>query len=82
MGVQRIRHLSPKAERACQFQTLLVVHANAEDEPRQQCTSSRWFISKRDEDRSDDTHVAVADTHALTLRCDLQKHGITTTSRI
>ena len=26
MGLQRIRRISPKAERACQFQTLLVIH--------------------------------------------------------
>ena len=76
MGLQHIRRISPEAERACQFQTLLVVHAAEEDEPRQQCTSSRWFISKLDEDGSDDTHVTVADTHALALECDVQRHGL------
>ena len=76
MGLQHIRRISPEAERACQFQTLLVVHAAEEDEPQQQRTSSRWFISKRDEYGSDDTHVTVADTHALTLECDLQRHGL------
>ncbi|KAI4273878.1 MAG: hypothetical protein LQ337_004329 [Flavoplaca oasis] len=76
MGLQRIRRLSPEAERACQFQTLLVVHAAEEDEPRHKFTSSRWFISKRDEDSSDDTHVTVADTYALTLEFDLQRYGL------
>ena len=48
----------------------------AEDEPRQQSTSSRWFISERDEDGLDNTHIAMADTHALTLECDLQRDGL------
>ncbi|KAF2468358.1 acetyl-CoA synthetase-like protein [Lindgomyces ingoldianus] len=76
MGLQCIRRISPEADRACQFQTLLVVHASEEDDPRHQCTSSRWFISKRDEDGWDDTHVTVADTHALALECDLQRYGL------
>ena len=76
MGLQHIRRISREAERACQFQTLLVVHAAEEDEPQQQRTSSRWFVSKRDEYGSDDTHVMVADTHALKLECDLQRHGL------
>ncbi|KAF2752950.1 acetyl-CoA synthetase-like protein [Pseudovirgaria hyperparasitica] len=76
MGLQNIRRTSPEGERACQFQTLLVVHAVEANEARHQCTSSRWFVSQRDENGSDDTHVTVADTHALTLECDLQRHGV------
>ena len=71
MGLQRIRRISPEAEIACQSQTLLVVHAVEEDEPQQWCTSGRWFISKCEKDSSDDTHVIVADTHALMLGDDV-----------
>ena len=48
---------SSEAERACQFQTLLVLQAAEEDRPQQQYTSSHWFIRKRDEDGSHDTCV-------------------------
>ena len=64
------------------FQILLVVQATEEDVPQQQHTSSRWFISKRDEDGSHDAYVIPADMHALTLECDLQRHGIAIISRI
>ena len=82
MGLQRIRRISPEAERACQFKTLLVVHAVEEDELRQQYTSSRWSVSKRDEDGSDNTRVTVARIHALTLKASLDDTNVIDADRV
>lgn len=73
-GLQRIRRVNAEAERACGFQTLLVVHPveDAGDDN----TSSRWFISRRDENGEDDTNVTEHDTHALTLEFSLERQGL------
>ncbi|KIE00723.1 nonribosomal peptide synthase, partial [Metarhizium majus ARSEF 297] len=73
-GLQRIRRVSAEAERACGFQTLLVVHPVEDEEERN--TSSRWFISRRDENGEDDTNVTEYDTHALTIECSLERQGL------
>ncbi|KAK8064710.1 Amino acid adenylation [Apiospora phragmitis] len=70
-GLQRIRRVSPEAQRGCEFQTLLVVHP-AEEEAK----ASHWFISRRDEHGEDDTNVTEHDTHSLTIECDLEHQGL------
>ncbi|KAG6008109.1 NRPS protein, partial [Claviceps maximensis] len=74
-GLQSIRRVSSDAEKACSFQTLLVVHPAEEDEAEQDSTG-HWFSSGRDEDGEDDTTVTEHDTHALTMECILERYGM------
>jgi amino acid adenylation domain-containing protein/non-ribosomal peptide synthase protein (TIGR01720 family) len=70
-GLQRIRRISPEAQRGCEFQTLLVVHPAEEEEK-----ASHWFMSRRDENGEDDTNVTEHDTYALTIECGLEQQGL------
>ncbi|KAK8914997.1 Nonribosomal peptide synthetase dtxS1 [Metarhizium anisopliae] len=68
-GLQRIRRMSTEAERACNFQTLLVIQPSESSDN----SSSRLF-ELRDEDG--DEPIADLNTHALTVSCDLEDHGL------
>ncbi|KAG5930352.1 NRPS protein, partial [Claviceps africana] len=74
-GLQSIRRVSSDAEKACSFQTLIVVHPAEEDES-DQSNIGKWFINRRGKDVEDDTTVTEHDTHALTIECILERHGM------
>ncbi|CAJ2500456.1 Uu.00g033090.m01.CDS01 [Anthostomella pinea] len=76
MGLQRIRRLSPDAERACSFQTLLIV------QPAEEAAEWSSEIIARDIHDVDENSADVEggmlqqdDTYALTVECHLGKDG-------
>ncbi|EME46921.1 non-ribosomal peptide synthetase-like protein [Dothistroma septosporum NZE10] len=72
LGLQRIRRLSPEAERACQFQTLLVVQAShasdAEDELYEDPSAESGIAEIASKD-------ATFNTYALMFECTLTHGG-------
>lgn len=71
-GLQRIRQSSQKTNAACQFQTLLVIQGK-----EQGCDPhSGLFIATGGDIGEDGDALAEFDTHALTLDCDLEAHGV------
>ncbi|KAF5003803.1 hypothetical protein F66182_16098, partial [Fusarium sp. NRRL 66182] len=62
-GLQRIRKLSPDAERACDFQTLLIVQPADE--------TAQWHSDIIAGDLSEEEQVPELGTYALTLECHL-----------
>ncbi|KAG8408242.1 Nonribosomal peptide synthetase [Metarhizium acridum] len=69
-GLQRIRRMSTEAERACNFQTLLVIQPSEKNDN----SRSQLFVELRDEES--DGPIADLNTHALTVSCDLEDHGL------
>ncbi|KAI1076074.1 hypothetical protein F5B20DRAFT_584637 [Whalleya microplaca] len=73
LGLQRIRRVSANAERACQFQTLLVVQP-AEDE-EYDADGSVFPRSREDLEEGDANSSGELDTYAVTLECHLSPQG-------
>ncbi|KAG6008108.1 NRPS protein [Claviceps maximensis] len=76
-GLQRIRRMTGDAKKACDFQTLLIIHPV--DEPDN--SSSFLFVDTEEQDvldaeESTDDSFAGFDTHAITLECDLEETGV------
>jgi amino acid adenylation domain-containing protein len=74
MGLQRIRRINPNAERACQFQALLVVQPVEEAEDVGY--GSVFSHSTRDLELGDAQSSGELDTYALTMECHLTKEGV------
>ncbi|KAG5930353.1 NRPS protein, partial [Claviceps africana] len=70
-GLQRIRRITAAAKKACEFQTLLLIHPIEEPDN----SSSLLFVDAEEFDESADDSFADFDTHAITLECDLEKAG-------
>lgn len=69
LGLQRIRRISADAERACEFQTLLVVQpTEGEDSKEDTLFECRHDMDVYEPDRFN--------THALTLECRLEQRGL------
>lgn len=72
VGLQKIQRISPDAERACRFQTLLVVHPVTKlDEGN----SGIFANSIEDLNRGDIEGLAGLGTYAFTLECHLEQRG-------
>ncbi|KIX01205.1 uncharacterized protein Z518_08930 [Rhinocladiella mackenziei CBS 650.93] len=71
VGLQSIRRLSAYADRACQFQTLLMVQPVADDD--EQAKRTGWLFKDRYEDTD---ALAAFNSYALLLYCDLEKEGL------
>ncbi|KAG5996166.1 NRPS protein [Claviceps spartinae] len=72
-GLQAIRKISEAARKACEFQTLLIIHPAEKPDN----SSSLLFDDSEEQDSSDaDESIAGFDTHAITLECDLEKAGV------
>lgn len=70
LGLQRIRRISNEAERACQFQTLLVV------QPRYQSdTEGELFDANSSSDVTDNVNAAF-NTYALMIECTLDDNKV------
>jgi amino acid adenylation domain-containing protein/non-ribosomal peptide synthase protein (TIGR01720 family) len=70
-GLQYIRHFSPEAASACQFQSLLVLEAE-ERGPQHSCP---LFDQPVREDSGEDEFSAAFDTYAITILCGIEKEG-------
>ncbi|CAI6088591.1 unnamed protein product [Clonostachys chloroleuca] len=67
-GLQKIRRLNAFSERACDFQSLLVVHS------AELAEESESELFSRNEDKEEEFFEF--DTHAITIDCFLEKHGM------
>jgi amino acid adenylation domain-containing protein/non-ribosomal peptide synthase protein (TIGR01720 family) len=73
MGLQRIRKVSPDAERACDFQLLLVVQPTPEE--GEETASAVFAHGQADLEAGDRLSAGELDTYAITLECHLDDEG-------
>ena len=75
-GLQQIRRSSTDSQRACEFQTLLVIQPAAREEKNQETL----FVSRHHVENKDKYTKAGAQfqshPYALTVECMIQKHGV------
>ncbi|KAG5996168.1 Glycopeptide NRPS [Claviceps spartinae] len=81
MGLQSIRRVSPEAERACGFQTLLVIQPAADEKEKAVCDGLFVVAGGGELWSQVEDPMAEFRTYPLSLECHLQDNGVVVSAR-